>query len=307
MDTTAAIARSITWAASKQSYYTARLLVDRDLVDDCYRAYAYYRWADDVVDVSSQSAEDRISFMRRQRQLIERLYRNERPDSLTPEEQIIADLIGHDRRGNSGLESYIRNFLSILEFDAHRKGHLISQQELEWYSSCLGKSVTDCIQYFVGNRHPYPVADNRYLAATAAHITHMLRDFVPDVAEGFVNVPREYLEAHGISPQDVNSPPFRAWVQERVALARRYFREGKRYLDGLRVLRCKIAGYWYCARFEAVLDTIERDGYVLRAEYDERRRLSTWLKFIWLGLSLSLRHVGRRGLPAHDYRENRAR
>ena len=42
---------------------------------------------------------------------------------------------------------------------------------------------------------------------------------------------------------------------------------------GLDVLRCKVAGYWYCARFEAVLDTIESDGYRLRAEYEERRKL----------------------------------
>ncbi len=47
---TAALARSITWASSKQTYYTARLMVDKDLVDDCYRAYAYFRWADDIID-----------------------------------------------------------------------------------------------------------------------------------------------------------------------------------------------------------------------------------------------------------------
>ncbi len=133
------------------------------------------------------------------------------------------------------------------------------------------------------------------LAATAAHITHMLRDMVLDTADGYINIPREYLEAHGISPEDVDSPPFRAWVQGRVEKARQYFREGKRYLDELDVLRCKIAGYWYCARFEGVLDTIERDGYILRAVYNERRKLSTWLKMAWLGVSVTLRHIARRG------------
>lgn len=302
VDATAALARSITWASSKQSYFTARLMVDKNLVNDCYRAYAYFRWADDIVDVSSQSSDERIAFIRRQRELVDRLYRNERPDDLTPEEKIVADLISHDREENSGLQSFIRNFLAILEFDAYRKGRLISQQELTWYSNCLGKSVTDGIQYFIGNGHPHPVAGNRYLAATAAHITHMLRDMVLDTTEGFINIPREYLEAHGISPEDMDSPPFRAWVRGRVELARGYFREGKRYLDELDVLRCKIAGYWYCARFEDVLDVIERDGYVLRAEYSgvpaggERRKLSTWLKMAWLGVSVTLRHIAHRGL-----------
>jgi phytoene/squalene synthetase len=295
MDATAALARSITWASSKQTYYTARLMVDKDLVHDCYRAYGYFRWADDIIDVSSQSSDERISFIRRQRELIDRLYRNERPDDLTPEEEIITDLISHDRGGNSRLQSFIRNFLAILEFDASRKGRLISQQELTWYSNCLGKSVTDGIQYFIGNGHPYPATEDHYLAATAAHITHMLRDMVLDTADGYINIPREYLEAHGISPEDVDSPPFRAWVRGRVEQARGYFREGKRYLDELGVLRCKIAGYWYCARFEGVLDTIERDGYILRGVYSERRKLSTWLKMAWLGVSVALRHIARRG------------
>jgi len=227
--------------------------------------------------------------------LIDRLYRNERPDDLTPEEEMAADLIRHDREGNGRLQSFIRNFLAILEFDAYRKGRLISQQELTWYSNCLGKSVTDGIQYFIGNGHPYPTTEDHYLAATAAHITHMLRDMVLDAADGYINIPREYLEAHGISPENVDSPSFRAWVRGRVEKARQYFREGKRYLDELDVLRCKIAGYWYCARFEGVLDTIERDGYILRAVYNKRRKLSTWLKMAWLGVSVTLRHIAPRG------------
>jgi phytoene/squalene synthetase len=116
-----------------------------------------------------------------------------------------------------------------------------------------------------------------------------------DMANGFINIPREYLEAHGISPEDVDSPPFRAWVRGRTDRARQYFREGKRYLDQMDVLRCKIVGYWYCARFEGVLDTIERDGYLLRAEYNTRHNLCSWLKIGWLALSVTLRHIVRQG------------
>jgi phytoene/squalene synthetase len=313
-DATAALARSITWAGSKQTYYTARLLVDRDLVDDFYRAYAYFRWADDIIDAPasvdasasggaaastdgmSQSDDEHISFIRRQKELIDRLYRQERPGNLAPEEEMVADLISHDRGENSGLQSFIRNMFAIIEFDAYRRGRLISQDELTWYSDCLAKSVTDGIQYFVGNGHPYPDSDDRYLATIAAHITHLLRDTSLDTADGFINIPREYLETRGISPADLDSPAFRAWVRDRVDQARGYFREGKCYLDDLDVLRCKIVGFWYCARFEGVLDTIERDRYLLRAEYNERSKLSTWLKMAWLGVSLTLRHIARREL-----------
>lgn len=299
-DVTAALARSITRTSSKQSYMTARLLVDKDLVDDCYRAYGYFRWADDVVDTptsldeSPRSKSERISFIRRQRELIDHLYQNERPKELAPEEEIIADLISHDRGENSRLKSFILNFLAIIEFDAHRGGRLITQNELTWYSNRLGKAVTDAIQYFISNDHPYPTADNHYLAATAAHITHMLRDMAEDTAEGYVNIPREYLEVHAISPEDVNTAPFRAWVRTRVEQARHYLHDGKRYIDQLDVLRCKIAAYWYCARFEGVLDTIERDDYLLRTQYNERSKLSTWLRIACLAVSVSLRHITRR-------------
>ena len=193
------------------------------------------------------------------------------------------------------LKSFINNFMAIIEFDAFRKGRLISQEELSWYSSCVGKGVTDGLLYFIGNGHFHPATDNRYLAATAAHIVHMLRDMVVDTQDGFINIPREYLEAHGISPEEMNSPPYRAWVQQQVELARQYFQEGKQYFNQLDVLRSKIVGYWYCVRFEIILDAIEGDGYVLRADYHERRQISSWLRIFWWGFSITVQHLTRKG------------
>ena len=293
---TASLAHAILRVGSKQSYFTARLMVDKNLVNDFCRAYAYFRWADDVIDVFSSSDDERISFIERQKRLVDSFYKKERPGDLVPEEKIAADLISHDKGENSGLQSFIRNMLAIIEFDANRKGRLISQQELTWYTNRLGKSVIDGIQYFIGNGHPYPTTDNRSLAAIAAHIAHLLRDMVRDTADGFINIPREYLESNGISPEDIDHPKFIAWVKDRVQLARQYFRMGKLYINQLEVLRCRIVGLWYCARFESVLDTIERDGYLLRARYNEKRKLSTWLRIVWLFPSVSFQHIFSRGL-----------
>ena len=290
-DSTANLARSITWAGSKQTYIIGRLMIDRDLVDDFFRAYAYFRWADDVIDTSTNSDEECITFIKRQRALIDDLYDNDRPNDLTPEEEILADLIDSDRGENSGLQSFIRNMFAIIEFDAYRKGWSIGHEELDWYSRCLAESVTDGIQYFIGNGYSYRDGDNRYSAATGAHITHLLRDTIQDTADGFVNIPIDYLETQDIKSEDVDSEPYRNWVQERVEEARQYLIEGKLYLDELAVLRCKVAGYWYCARFETVLDTIERDDFRLRLVYEERRKLSTWLKIGWLGVIVTFQHI----------------
>ena len=288
---TAALARCITRESSRQTYFTILLLVDKELVDDCYRAYSYFRWADDVVDDLCETRDQRIAFIARQKALIDGFYDNERSEELRPEEDLIADLIKHERRQNSGLRSFIHNFMAILEFDADRKGRLISQAELTWYSDCLGKAVTDDIQYFIGNGHSYPDREDRYLAATAAHITHMLRDLLQDVSNGFINIPREYLEDKGIDPENITALAIRPWVREQVALARKYFAEGKRYLHDLDVLRCKIAGFWYCARFERILDTIERDGYILRPEYGKPRKISAWITLARLAASVALQHI----------------
>lgn len=290
-ENTAIQSRKITWTSSKQTYFTARAVVDRELVDDFYRAYAYFRWADDIIDVFTQTNKERINFIKRQKELIDTLYSDGQPEELEKEEKILADLIRNDRSKNSGLQSFIRNMFAVISFDAYRKGNLVSQEEITNYIEILGKSVTNGLQYFIGNGHPYPDSKNRYLAAKAAHITHLLRDMTIDIADGFINIPREYVIAEGINLKEIDSSRLRNWVIDQVKQARMWFSEGKLYLDSLEVLRCKIAGYWYCARFEIVLDTIERDDYIIRSTYKERRSLINWFKFIWLTITIVHKHI----------------
>lgn len=292
-DDTATIAREITRASSKQTYYTTRLLVDSNLEQDCHRAYAYFRWVDDCIDEFDRTCDERITFIDRQSDLIDQLYQGSRPSDLCSEENIVADLIQSHQDADSGLYSFIDNFITILNFDAHRKGLLISEDDLDWYTDRLGVSVTDCIQYFIHNGHNYPKTHNQYLAASAAHITHMLRDMSDDLANGFINIPSEYLEQHKLDPVDMETQDFRNWVQQRVELARAYFYEGKKYLDKLEVLRCKIAGYMYCTRFERILDAIEQDNYILRTSYNKENKYLAWLRMASLSLRISLRHLLR--------------
>jgi phytoene/squalene synthetase len=291
---TASLARSITWASSKQSYITARLLADRDLADDCLRAYAYFRWADDLIDIVLQSSDERAAFIVRQQALIERLYRGERPVDLCPEEAMLADLVAHDRGPDSGLRSFIRNFMAVIAFDAGRNGHPVSRRELSAYTVCLGTAVMDGLLYFIANGHPYPRSPERNQAVIGAHLTHMLRDTLEDLPVGFINIPIEDIQSHGICLEDVESEPFRLWVREQVEQARSCFREGKGYIDSLDVLRAKLAGVWYCARFERILDVIERDDFVLRSEYPERHCLKAWLRMVQLGFGVAIGHLASR-------------
>jgi phytoene/squalene synthetase len=181
----------------------------------------------------------------------------------------------------------------VLEIDARRSGRLASQSELAAYTTCLATAVMDGLQYFIGNGHPYPRTLDRTLAVVGAHITHMLRDMRADLAAGLVNVPAETIRAQRLDLEQVEGEAFRLWVREQAGAARDALRRGRGYIDSLDLLRCKLAGVWYCARFARVLEVIERDGYRLRREYACRHALSAWLEMAGLGIVVTLKHFLR--------------
>jgi phytoene/squalene synthetase len=305
-------ASAITKAASKQTYYTIRFLADRARVDDAYRAYGYFRWVDDILDSDSGSecvlseveASERRAFLERQESLLEKCYRGEIPRDANIQEKMLVELVQHDHEKNSGLQSYLRNMMQVMDFDTRRRGRLISQLELNEYTRWLASAVTEALHYFIGHDSFAPQDETRYLAVSGAHITHMLRDTFEDVRAGYYNIPREVLEENHIGPQDVQSDAYRAWVKSRVSLAREYFEAGRGYFAQVQNPRCRLACFAYIARFDWLLDTLEREGYCLRPQYDERKHLRTGLRMSWLALSstINLRGSGNLYRPVASQR-----
>ena len=293
-----ALAATITRTASKQTYYTIRFLVDTGLAEDAYRAYAYFRWVDDWLDQEPRPRTERLAFVKRQQALIDGCAHRDSLADLTPEECLLADLIQRDGAKDSGLQIYIRSMMAVMAFDADRRGRLISQRELNDYTHWLAVAVTEALHYFIGHNCASPHCEIRYMAVSGAHITHMLRDAQEDAQVGYYNIPDEVIVANGIAPWDVESNAYRDWVQERVGKARACFRMGRDYLAQVENLRCRIAGYAYIHRFEAVLDTIERTGYVLQARYPERKGGRREVEMIGWALWMALkkrRHAHRAG------------
>jgi hypothetical protein len=281
LDSARVLPAAITKAASQQTYYTIRFLVDRDRVDNAYRAYAYFRWVDDWLDESALTQIERIAFVERQRALVDVCYHGEPPHDLTTEEWMLVDLLRSDNEPNTGLQLYVRNMMALMAFDAHRRGRLITQAELDDYTRYLAVGVTEALHYFIGHNDPSPHTDGRYLAVTGAHITHMLRDTCEDTAAGYFNISREFLESQHLDPFNVGSTAYRAWVKSRVQCARACFESGRAYLAQVANHRCRLAGYAYMARFQGVLDAIEREDYWLRSDYEDCKRLSTVLRMLW--------------------------
>ncbi len=283
LKTTQELATSITRAASLQTTYTIRFLADHELMQDAYRSYAYFRWVDDWIDQEKRRKDDRVAFVNRQNALIDALGQGLVPQDVTPEEQILVELLQNKESTSehNGLQSYVHNMMAVMAFDAERRGRLISQSELNTYARTLAVAVTEALHYFIGHNCSSPRTEDRYLAVIGAHVTHMLRDTLDDNAAGFFNIPREYLEANKISPFDTASEPYRAWVRSRVQIARYYFKAGRGYMARVESLRCRLAGHAYMARFESVLDSIERDNYLLRAQYRECKTPLAGAQMAW--------------------------
>lgn len=286
VETTAALAAHITWTASKQSFLTLRLLADGGKKADALRAYAYFRWVDDTLDAGALNKKEARAFLKRQKQLLAALKRGRMVRGLAPEEQILADLLREAPAVPQGLQSYLDHLLAVMAFDTERRGRYVSQNELDAYSYHLAAGVTEMLHHFVGCTRAAPAADpRRYLAATGAHIAHMLRDTHDDLAAGYFNIPSEVLDEHLLEPHDFGSPAYRHWVRDRVEQARADFQGGRAYLARVPSFRCRLAGYSYIARFEGVLDLIERDDFVLRDAYPETKTPTATLAMIGSALT----------------------
>ena len=280
------LAPAITKVASKQTYYTIRFLVDRPRVDDAYRAYAYFRWIDDVVDEVAPSGWEaadverlvRSRFLARQKSLLETCLSGLDPGQVDPHEEMLVELLRHADRSDPRLVAYLRHMMLVMEFDVGRRGRLITRQELDDYTHWLAIAVAEAMHYFIGSGAAAPHDETRYQAVAGAHIVHMLRDTYADVQAGYYNVPLEVLEASSIGPADVRCDAYRTWVRERVLQARADFDAGQSYFARVASRRHRLAGIAYMARFAWLIETLERNGFTLQADYAEQRSLATGLR-----------------------------
>jgi phytoene/squalene synthetase len=260
------LARSITRSANGHAYATIRLLVDRHRIDDAFRAYGYFRWVDDRLDLGDLDRRQAQEFLARQHSLIAAAYRGESIAVAEPQEEMLSDLVSHDPRPGSGLALYIRHMMDVMAFDAGRRGRLISAAELESYTHSLAVAVTEGLHYFIDGETRAARSPARYMGATGAHIGHMLRDTQEDVTRGYFNIPLEVLQQRCLSPDQTDSPGYRDWTRERVERAVHCLRLSRVYFAHVPSLRCRVAGLAYGIRFERLLDTIRQQGYILRAE-----------------------------------------
>jgi phytoene/squalene synthetase len=178
--------------------------------------------------------------------------------------------------------------MTVLAFDAERRGRPIRAAELDGYTRRLATAVMEALLHFIGHGEPAP-SEGRYDAVIGACVIHMLRDFVEDVAAGYANIPVEYPGACDPATLHPDDPAVREWARARVELAHEHFRRGRAFIARLGNPRRRLAGYAYVARFEWMARVIERDGYRLRADYPERKSAAAGAWMAWRASSSVIR------------------
>src|SRR3989344_558500 len=118
----------------------------------------------------------------------------------------------------SELDAFFDYFL----FDARRRntGNIFSTQELDQaYDSCdITGSIRGSLMVFGDDPDK---AQLLMPLGKAVRAFYTLRDYDPDIAAGFVNIPREAIEQYEITPEDLPhrfSPSVRAWFHAEAAL-----------------------------------------------------------------------------------------
>lgn len=257
-----------------QSYLTIRWLADRAYRDDAFALYAWFRWLDDTVDEELATEAERLAFIARQRAILTQVADGGVPADVSPHEALLVRLVRPCAAGASpGLLPSLTSMLDVMDFDARRRGRRVTQGALDDYTRDLAVAVTEALHHCIGHGCGCPRDASRYVAVTGAHVAHMLRDLAEDAVAGYVNVPVDVVADAPRSLDDLHAPEVRDWVEDRVALARACFATGRTYLARVENGRCRLAGHAYVARFEWVLDAIERDGYRVRPAYPERATL----------------------------------
>jgi phytoene/squalene synthetase len=279
-DPTNSLARAITYNASRQTGWTIQTLVPRQKRADAFRAYAYYRWVDDVLDGENLSPSERVSFLESQQDLLRRSLDSRPPLQVNSDERLLVALTQGPMGKDPGLRIYLEDMMAVMTFDAHRRGRRITQAELQAYSRRLATAVSEAVYTFIGEECQAPRIAQRYLAADAAHIIHMLRDMHEDLEAGYVNIPLEVLPGDQIKAADLVRPEVQIWVQERVQTARAYFEQGEAYLALVDNPRCRVAGALYARRFLEVIEAIEREDYLLRRDYSDCKRTRAYLRML---------------------------
>ena len=112
------------------------------------------------------------------------------------------------------LRQDLETLIGSMEFDANRRGKVISSQELEQY-------INDNVIPYVNisssilNVKYYPKQDLIEIAK-AGFVVNYLYDLREDLSLGYLNIPLEEIEQYGIDLENPESREVQSWIRDKM-------------------------------------------------------------------------------------------
>jgi len=263
---------------SAGNFFLAFQLLPRTKRYAIYAVYAFCRAADDAVDELPDPSLRR-SALSLVRKTLERVYRG---NPRTPLEVALADTVGKYRL----TKKYFDDLLIGMEGDIERVA-LDKMSELDEYCyRAAGTVGLLCLEVFgvAGDAaHKYGLALGR-----ALQLTNVIRDLRSDAQMGRCYVPRELLDQHGVTPEDIaegrGGSAFENLAHSLIGLAKAAYEEAEKHRPRSAAARL-ITSEAMRRVYHALLLKIEQDPHqVLRG----RVSLSPWRKAGEVVAALSL-------------------
>lgn len=247
------------------SFYWAMRILPAHRRRAIFAVYAFCREVDDVAD-SDAAADQKVAALTEWRAEIERLYVGV-PDHATT--KALADALA-----DFDLEK--EAFLAVIDgMEMDARGPIIAPDmaELEAYCARVASAVGMlCVRIFGESGD-----DGRAVAESlglALQLTNILRDVKEDAAMGRLYLPRELLEAHGITSRDpakvLSHPDLPLVCRELAALAQERFSEAERAIARCpgRAMRPAVI---MMKVYQRTLDKMLRRGWAQVATYEPSR------------------------------------
>ena len=241
------------WAAgvvrgnSTATWALLRLFGSRRGADRFFLVYAYFRWADDIVDAPGRDPAKVRAFAAEQR-----AFRQELPaDTGSPAERCLVQALASS--ADPRLRLAVSTMAEALDFDAGRAAEPLTVLELQAQIRRVGDAYTQALLHATEVRGPVP--DPVFLLARAATATHHLRDLLIDQDLGYFNLPRAHAEAHGLPTHGLTAQQLGGYFLARAELIRPLFAQGRRALASL-PLRARLLLSLFAWRYERVLDRL---------------------------------------------------
>jgi phytoene/squalene synthetase len=216
-------AAGVVLSNSPATWLLLRVLGTRWGAGRFFLVYAYFRWADDIVDAPGRDPERVQAFMQRQERLTEQLIAGV-GEPVEPAERCLHQALASS--SDPGLVSAVRQMTGALCFDAWRGPEPITAGQLQAQIQRVGDAYTQALLHAAEVSGPVPPAV--FLLARAATGTHHLRDLLLDQELGYNNLPVDHarsvgVSAEGLAPRDLGAyvawraPGLRAWFDQGLA------------------------------------------------------------------------------------------